>query len=403
VVVRLGEGTLRGYIIASGTTAAEALLALILPPYLQALAYPIGLIGLLVGLAPGMALFSRLPAGLLYRGSTARLLLVTALALAGGVTLLYPVATALVAFAAVRAVSGLAYGVATTVNLACFVEELPPERDRSQAMAFYAGALATGFAIGNGPGGLIVDWFDYTAGFVCASGLYLVALAAALLGRFPAAARERAAPAAGDYRAQLRAAAADPGTRAVTIAAFLLAFLVSTLSTYMTLYALAVNITLTEIGFIRSAFSILQAVTRSLAGPPIRRLGHRRVQDSGVLGQAVCIALVPTATSFWPLLAAVLATGVCRAVAFVANTVGLAQDVDERRVSRGVASGLFTAATDLGQIVGPTVSGMVAEVAGLEAMFRVVPLLLVALYAAAMLGSRRPAQGPRPVPGRPPQ
>jgi MFS family permease len=355
-----------------------------------------------------MALFSRLPAGLLYRGHTARLLLVTTLALAGSITLLYPVATALVAFVAVRAVSGLTYGVATTVNLAYFVEELPPERDRSQAMAFYAGALATGFAIGNGPGGLIVDWFGYTAGFVFASGLYFVALAAALLRRPSQAARPRAAapaeaPGSGTYRAQLRAAAGDPGTRAVTLAAFLLAFLISTLSTYMTLYALAVNITLTEVGFIRSAFSVLQAVMRSLAGPPIRRLGHRRVQDGGVLGQAVCIALVPNAASFWPLLAVVLATGVCRAVAFVANNVGLAQEVDERRVSRGVASGLFTAATDLGQIVGPAVSGAVAEVAGLEVMFRVVPLLLVALYAAAMLGSRRPAQRPRPGTGRPPQ
>jgi MFS family permease len=98
--------------------------------------------------------------------------------------------------------------------------------------------------------------------------------------------------------------------------------------------------------------------------------------------------LIASATGFWALLAAVLATGVCRAVTFVANTIGLAEEIDDTRVGRGVASGLFNAATDLGQIVGPTVAGLVAQAAGIDTMFRVLPPLLFVGYALAMLGSR---------------
>src|SRR5438270_5826495 len=114
--------------------------------------------------------------------------------------------------------------------------------------------------------------------------------------------------------------------------------------------------TLGEMGFIRAAFSVAQVVGRSLAGPISRRYGRRRAQDGGLLGQTIFMMLIASASGFWALLAAVLATGVCRAVTFVANTIGLAEEIDDTRVGRGVASGLFNAATDLGQIVGPTVA-----------------------------------------------
>lgn len=382
------------YVIACSATAAEALLAFVLPPYLQAVGYPVGSIGVLVGLAAGAALFSRLPVGLLYRGGSARALLGGSLLLAALVTLLYPLATATLAFAAVRAVSGLAYGAATTVNLARFVDGLPPGSRRSQGMAFYAGAMAAGFAVGNGPGGLIADWLGYTPSFVGASALYFVAFAATLVagrGQRVVAPQAATAAAGGSAWRQVRAAAGDPGTRAVTLAAFLLAFLAQTLSVYGTLYGLMVNVTLAEMGFIRAAFSITQVVMRSLAGPLARRFGRRRTQDGGLAGQALFMVLLASSYGFWPLLAAQLAVGVCRAVTFVANSIALAEDVDEARVGRGIASGLFNAASDLGQIVGPTIAGLIGQAAGLPTMFRLLPPLLFAAYLLAMLASRGPS------------
>jgi DHA1 family multidrug resistance protein-like MFS transporter len=388
------------YVIACTTTAAEALLAFVLPPYLQELGYPVGPIGLLVGLAAGAALVSRLPVGLLYQRGSVGLLLGGSLLAAAATTLLYPLATDALPFAGIRVVSGLAYGAATTVNLARFVDTRPAGASRSQAMAFYAGSMAAGFAVGNGPGGLVAEWRGYTTSFVFAAALYAAALAAALPAQrqpVPAASAPRPAGPTPDVLHQLQLAALDPGTRSVTLAAFLLAFLTQTLSVYVTLFGLLRGVTLAEMGFIRAAFSVLQAVTRSLAGPVARRFGRQRALDGALLGQVVGMVLLASAYGFWPILLVVLAVGLCRAVTFVANSIALTEDVDESRVGRGVASGLFNAATDLGQIVGPTVGGFVAQAIGLDWMFRVLPPLLFVGYLVAMRTSRRPRAQPVPA------
>jgi len=115
------------------------------------------------------------------------------------------------------------------------------------------------------------------------------------------------------------------------------------------------------------------------------------------------MVLMASSYGFWPLLAANLAVGICRAVTFVANSVALAEDVDETRVGRGIASGLFNAASDLGQIVGPTVAGIVAQAAGIGTMFRLLPPLLFAVYLLTMLASRGPSVGTTTVSRSAPQ
>jgi predicted MFS family arabinose efflux permease len=58
-----------------------------------------------------------------------------------------------------------------------------------------------------------------------------------------------------------------------------------------------------------------------------------------------------------------------RAIAVVANAVGLVQDVDENRVQRGLASGIYNAAGDLGNILGPSLGGLIAQATGLGGVF----------------------------------
>lgn len=352
-----------------------------------------------MGLAAGAALASRLPAGLLYRGARARWLLAGALLAFAAATLLFAVATVPLAIALLRLAGGASFGVATTVNLAQFVETLPPERDRAQAMGYYAGALATGYAVGNGLGGLVVEWLGFGWGFLFAAGLLLLGLPFALVGAAPSRAQQvtpaaTGAPAPGTALQQLQRAARHPPTRGVLVAAFLLAFLIQMYSAYQTLYALGVGISLAEAGLIRTLFSIMQAVLRSGAAPAIRWLGRARAQHLGLAGQAGFMIVVGSVGGFWPLLAASLGVGACRAVAFVANTQGLAQEVDEQTVSRGVASGLFNAAIDLGMIAGPAATGVVAQSIGLSATFHYLPPLLLLVYALAMLGSRAPRTAP---------
>ena len=70
--------------------------------------------------------------------------------------------------------------------------------------------------------------------------------------------------------------------------------------------------------------------------------------------------------------------------------------VDER--SHGLTSAFLFVGLDLGRVAGPLVAGGVAEAFGLTAMFRVVPMLLLALYLPLALAGRRAAARRAPSP-----
>src|SRR5262245_50332766 len=124
--LRVPQGTVHGYLMVTTITAGEGLVAFLFPPYLDTLGFPVDVIGVLAAAAPLAALASRLPAGAVYRPSRARVLLLAALATSAVVTVLIPRVESPLAFAILRAVGGLAYGVATTANLARFIDGLPP-------------------------------------------------------------------------------------------------------------------------------------------------------------------------------------------------------------------------------------------------------------------------------------
>ena len=68
--------TIASYGTALGVNAAEGVTQLLIPPFLEQRDYPIALIGFLFALPYGVALVCRVPAGLVYRGSRARILVV---------------------------------------------------------------------------------------------------------------------------------------------------------------------------------------------------------------------------------------------------------------------------------------------------------------------------------------
>ena len=381
----------RSYVVVAASTAAEGLVSFLVPPYLDSVHFPVGIIGVLVATGALASLASRVPAGLLYRGRRARLLLVGSMALGGCASLLLPYAHEPLAFAALRTLGGFSYGVATTVNLARFIDAIPTNRDRASAMGYFSAALAVGFMIGNGLGGFSGELFGYPIAFTIAAANYLIgAGVAATLSppRAGAPRRRPAAPASGDRWARLRVLS-EPGVLRVTLAAFLLAFMQSISGAFMPLYGLSVGLALSEVGIIRTMTALANAVTRSLGGYVTRRVGRTRVMHVGLSLQAVGLVMIASFDFFWALFFVMFWVATCRAVVLVANTIALTEDIDETRVSRGVASGLFNAASDLGQVIAPALGGAVASLFGLGTMFRLLPPLVLLLYFAAMLATRR--------------
>ncbi len=381
----------RSYVVVSASTAAEGLVSFLVPPYLDSVHFPVGIIGVLVASGALAALASRVPAGLLYRGRRARALLIGSMATGMVAAALLPHAHEPLTFAALRSLGGFCYGVATTVNLARFIDAIPPGRDRASAMGYFSAALAVGFMIGNGLGGFSGELLGYPWAFTLAAGNYLIgALVAATLPppRASAPRHRRAASPAASRWAPLRVLG-QPGVLRVTLAAFLLAFMQSISGAFMPLYGLSVGLALSEVGVIRTATALVNVVTRSLGGYVTRHLGRTAVMHVGLSLQAVGLVGLASFDFFWALFVVMLWVATCRAVLLVANTIALTEDIDEARVSRGVASGLFNASSDLGQVVAPALGGAVASLFGLGTMFRVLPPLVLALYFAAMLATAR--------------
>jgi predicted MFS family arabinose efflux permease len=367
----------------------------IIPLYLQELRIPVALIGTLISLGPVFALASRFPVGMAYNQRRARTLIMIAVLAMGLTNFLYSFAVESLTFAIVHSFNGFAYGAATTLYMAFYVESLPPEENRNHAMGYYVGSLALGYSTGNFFGGLAADHFGYGVTFQIAAFFSLVPVGLLWLLHGPTGKPHEKAkeslPAQLPSRISWKAIL-DPELATVVIVALFLNLLHQMAGVFISLYGLAVGMSLTQIGLIRGAYAGCNAVTRPISGHVVNRFGHRGLSYAGLPLQSAILMLIPLFSGFGTILAVYVLSGLIRAVVIVANAVGLVQDVDENKVRRGLASGIYNAAGDLGNILGPSLGGVIAHATSIGGVFVVgslgsMVLFLVALWTVKLANS----------------
>jgi predicted MFS family arabinose efflux permease len=364
----------------------------IIPPYLQDLHISVAALGTLISLNPVLALISRLPVGMTYDRRRARLLISIAVLVMGISNFFYSFATDSLTFAIVQSINGFAYGAVTTLYLAFFVDSLPPEENRNHAMGYYVGTLALGYSTGNFFGGLMADYYGYGITFQAAGFLSLIPCVLLWLFRGESAPVESKAKLETRTRLMSREswkALLEPELAVVVITALFLNLLHQMGGVFITLYGLAVGMTLTQIGVVRAAFAGCNAITRPISGHVVNRFGHRRLSYAGIPLQSAILMLIPLFTGFGAILTVYVMSGFMRAVVIVANAVGLVQDVDQNKVRRGLASGIYNAAGDLGNILGPTIGGLIAQATGIASVFVVGSLGTTILFLFGILLARR--------------
>lgn len=364
----------------------------LIPPYLDDMRIPVAAIGTLISLGPILALISRLPMGLVYHQARARSLLSVAILAMGVTNYLYALATNVLMFAVVHALNGFAYGAVTTLYMAFFVDSLDPDENRNHAIGYYVGSLAMGYSTGNFFGGLIADYWGYAATFQLGALLSLVG--AGLLWMLHRPIGTAAGHARGKEAAKLTSrgsltALMEPELATVVIVALFLNLLHQMGGVFISLYGLAVGLSLTQIGIIRAAYAGCNAITRPISGHVVNKVGHRGLSYFGLPLQSLILMLVPLFTGFGAILFVYVASGFLRAVVIVANAVGLVQDVPEARVRRGLASGVYNAAGDLGNILGPFVGGIIAQAAGIASVFVIGSLGSTAVFLVGVFLLRR--------------
>ena len=367
----------------------------IIPLYLDHLRVPVAAIGTIISLGPVLALTSRLPVGMFYHRTRARLLLSLAILAMGMTNFLYSLATGSFAFAVVQGLNGFVYGAVTTLYMAFYVDSLAPDENRNHAMGYYVGCLAVGYSTGNFFGGLIADHWGYGATFQLGALLSLLSLGLlwALHGREVNAhnTSSETAKAKLTSKESLKALL-QLDLCTVVIVAMFLNLLHQMGGVFISLYGLTVGMSLTQIGVIRAAYAGCNAVTRPISGHVVNKFGHRGLSHFGLPVQSLILMLVPLFTGFGTILVVYVASGFMRAIVIVANAVGLVQDIPENRVRRGLASGIYNAAGDLGNILGPAIGGFIAHAAGIASVFVIGSLGSTALFLIGMLLARRLGQ-----------
>src|SRR5579884_3828636 len=375
----------RPFLAVTFINSGDGIATTLVPLYLDHSGYPVDVIGVLVAVAGVTSLISRMPSGLLYRRRRARRLMYFALTLqavgtalyalpvvAGG---LYPLVGDVLVFGIIRGLHGFAVGMATTVNMALFMDCLPPGGNRHHHLAAYASALSLGYTIGGLGGGVLGEWLDYGPAFVCSAAFPLLAgLCVTTPARGGARPARPPAPASlGKRLQQFAAAMRHPQVANVSLVSFFLQVFHQIGQTYVPLYALGMQMSLAEIGLLRGTHSLANTLARPFGGEVTRWL-------TGLIG----------------LLVLFVGIGLGRSAVLVANTVAVA-DIPEGMVSRGVAVGLYNATRDLGGIVGPVLGGYIAAAVGLSPFFWVGPPAVFALFGVlfwATLRGARPAEAP---------
>jgi MFS transporter, DHA1 family, multidrug resistance protein len=344
----------------------------IIPLFLHDLRIPMAAIGTLISLGPILALASRLPVGMAYQRNRARLLISIGVLAMGISNYLYSFAQNSLVFAIVHALNGFAYGAVTTLYMAFYVDSLAPDENRNHAMGYYVGTLALGYSTGNFFGGLMADYFGYGVTFQAAALLSLLPVALLRFLHGPGGQRNGAANEKPKAKITVKDsfhALVEPELATVVVVALFLNLLHQMSGVFISLYGLAVGMTLTQIGVLRAAYAGCNAVTRPISGHVVNQFGHRGLSYAGIPLQSALLMLIPLFTGFGTILAVYVLSGLMRAIVIVANAVGLVQDVDENKVPRGLASGIYNAAGDLGNILGPSIGGLIAQATSIGGVF----------------------------------
>ena len=373
----------------------------VIPPYLDNMRIPVALIGTLISLGPVFALMARLPIGMLYNRGNARWLVSAAIMAMGLTNYCYSFAASSWSFALVHCLNGFAYSAVTTLYMAFYVDSLAPDENRNHAMGYYVGCLAVGYSTGNFLGGLIADHWGYEWTFQLGALLSFVAVALLWFLHGPTgdgASQGKRNEAAKLSMRESCKALLEPEFATVVLVALFLNLLHQMGGVFISLYGLGVGMSLTQIGIIRGAYAGCNAVARPISGHVVNKVGHKGLSYFGLPLQSLILMLVPLFTGFGTILFVYVASGFMRAIVVVANAVGLVQDVPESKVRRGLASGVYNAAGDMGNILGPSIGGFIAHATGIASVFVVGSLGSTALFLFGVLLVRRLKQGQTPAP-----
>ncbi len=115
-----------------------------------------------------------------------------------------------------------------------------------------------------------------------------------------------------------------------------------------------------EMGLLMTSFSLMQFIFSPIWGSLSDRFGRKPFLLIGALGNAISLAWLAFANSYWILLAARLLMGTLSSATLPTAMAYISDSTDEH--NRGGGMGIFGAAFGMGMILGPGIGGLMSRI-----------------------------------------
>jgi len=282
---------------------------------------------------------------------------------------------------AVRFYHGFATAIFGTVASAAIAARYTT--DRAAKLSTYSSITIVGRSIAPFLGGFLISLASFDAVYIACAISGVLALGAGLLlhddDPTPAAKKEQP-----PFWASLTTVLRDRGIMLVSgiEAAQYLVF--GAIEAFIALYAASLGIPAWQIGVILGVQLVSIVFAKPLMGRVSDRVGRKQVIIPGLLIGAASVALLPFASSFIILAGLSLLFGIGFATV-TSSTAALVADLTQNG-RYGSSMGVLRTVMDVGQSIGPVLTGWMIGVAGYGSAFTLLAAIL--LSAALLLGWR---------------
>ncbi|MBW8363174.1 MAG: MFS transporter [Rhizobium sp.] len=319
------------------------------------------------------------PAGALsdYLGS--RRLLLASLVVFATAPFLYLLVSTAGQLMAVRFYHGFATAIFGTVANAAIAERYTTER--AARLSTYSSVTIVGRSIAPFLGGSLISLASFHAVYIACAVSGVLALAVGLLLRDHVP-RPRTKLELPHFWASLTTILRDRSIMLVSLTEAAQYLVFGAIEAFLALFAASLGIPAWEIGVILGVQLVSIVFAKPLMGKVSDRVGRRRVILPGLLIGAASVVLLPFAPSFIGLSVLSLAFGIGFATV-TSSTSALVADLT-RDGRYGSSMGVLRTVMDVGQSIGPVLTGFMVGVAGYGSAFTLLAAILV--LAALMLG-----------------
>jgi predicted MFS family arabinose efflux permease len=345
-------------------------------------------IGLVVGAFGFSSLVARLPVGMAYTAGRGNAFLLAGGTLNAASFALLPLVHGALSFAALMAVNGVGWSIATTAQLALLVARPPGGVSTAAAMGWFSGATGLGNMAAGVVGGVIADAIGLRVTFFVLAATPVVG--ALLMIRNVRASTVLADPGEAAPRSWRMLWRMPLAVWVGVLVMFFINGLNAVTNTFYPVLAVAAGLSLTQIGAASSLRSWASSSSRFGSGPLFQRFDPAGLTLPLVALGALATCAIPSVIGSFALQVPLfLLVGLSRGLLRVTGSADAFDAVGGDERGHGLTSALLYGGLDLGKIVLPVVGGIVAHVWSISTMFRVVPAGLLLLYLALALPARR--------------